>query len=460
MLPPLAGARSPREARLLSPLTLIGAFSLSGERLAALLAALRTRLDDAHALFSDVDGARGVALAPHFERLADLLTRLAGAPGLDEREREAAGVLLARLRAPRCVVERAPAAALADAAGLFMGGELEAEEDAPPSRRSTRVAHVRSLSEVEALTLTSPDATILFAPADDERFPGPAPRCEWPFSRAGLEALKETGALPADAAARLDDHLYALGAHVARCRFIFHTLASMRGLTLAREAERNGRPLRACAFALTHPRGLVETQRGGLLTPERVAPAKRAPELDETRLFTLLQARLLRPGAPVETALALENCPAGPWQLLYDYVLGPGPVVRGAFLTAFQLTQLIAFRAVLGRGRKEKADVSLAAREVFALYPGVSPAKRRQAVDFAYGLVKRWGDDELVHGRDEFGPLARLLWRYPPSDRAITLYRRHRLHPLQGFPDLKACTYCPHAAYCFARARLPFKTSP
>lgn len=422
----------PRWAAYLgSPFAALDVFNTPVDDVRRLVAALRGMTRTASALFSDID--ENVDLLKHFARLRKLLLERADRVRVDSEEREVLATFLQRLNAPVTSIVACPPEHLCSAVRFFLGGKrrFDFEEDAP-------LGPVHALSDIESVLL-EPERELFLCCCDGRSLPGRTRPLSWPLT----ESLLERTALSNDAARRRDELLYRVRSVVIANRFLFHMARLHPALTLSWVAKEKGKDIPASIYLLRLAAQGVPTESSeallvGVGRMTEVEPAPESEAIEATIRKTLVKT------CPPELKFSMRLCPAGSLRLWYDCVLAASSGYSRRYQLQFLFSQMIETVAGV-----RKCPTSVAAREIFALYPSFTESEREQCANFGERFRKRYWTSDFFEAARKQGGLSpsRLLVRYIPHNRVVNLLGT------KNPADREDCRYCPHADRCFARHR-------
>jgi|GEM_PF-3064683 len=422
-----------------NPFHYFSPFSIKENHIDEIISILRQLIQMAKTLFGRNEA---ISIHEHMSRLDTMLSMQDGMPSeLYREEREKVKQIFDALESEKVRDFLCYPGDLAAALLTFMGGQIE---DGEENNRGLQTL-VFNIFQVESAPIAS-KGKVHICLSDSIRLPGADGRYTWPMDEALLEKLVR----------RRSDSYVSNWLENNQL-----TMLSNRYYTF---------------IALQNPEveiSWIQQQGEKILAPspyitllDRLTDAK---ILDSARRkLEYAHVAALQPEKRLEDGFNLRAHPTlhiydgeleyalCPMRFVYSYVLGDNPSYRSEFQQQLAMARLIQIlKTLLGT----RYTIEVIAAQVFALFPSVRKAEKRQILDDAMRSRLPENDDGATNYGDYNYTSERLRLTFPDATvyedakrQAAKLMspdgRKSIGYEQRGGNDAKNCMFCPHAGYC------------
>lgn len=435
---PGSGAEEERGEIQAHPLEYFGVFSVTKKRGEETANIIRKLLSMAESLF---DSREPVSIKKHMGRLDGMLYQSGDMPReLYLEEKEKMKQIFAVLESHGTGDFLCWPGDMAAALLAFMSGQLEEDEESHGGLKTL----VFNLFQIEAAPIST-KGKVHICLADIGRLPRAAGSFDWPLDEKLLETVMKRRQGTYLSNWLKNNRLAALSNRYYLYKALQNEQVEISWICQQGEKRLSPSPYITLLHRLSDA-GIQESQ-GRAPDLEQVWAVEPRPHLEPE--FDMGKQREHSEDARLAYALC-------PMRFVYGYVLGEAPGYRNEYQQNRAIVRLIQ---VLHKLLGEKYTTEQISKQVFALFPGVRKAERRQIMDD----VGQWFRPETEGGytacggcrftRERFNLAFLDAESYYSAKKQAGLLmsprgRRGISYENRGAEGSKNCEFCPHAGYC------------
>lgn len=422
-----------------NPFHQFGVFSVEEKRVAAVMGVIRELIEMAQSLF---DKNEPISIQKHMSKLDALLHMNDGMPqDLFLKERETVKKIFEALESDRVKDFLCYPGDIAAALLAFMGDKLEDDEE----RRGELRTLVFNIFQVEAAPVSA-KGKVHICMADIQKLPGATGRYTWPVDEQLLKGIQQDTQNEYVSIWIDNNKLTTLSN-----RYYIYAALKNSDVEISWIENQGGK-----LFAPSPYITLLDKLSDSKITDSGVCSID-LMHVSEIYAHKRLEKEYSITASPEEYSYDSElEYVICPMRFVYGYILGDGPAYRGDYQQNRAIVRLIQ---ILGRLLKGKYSIEQIAGHVFALFPNIRKAEKRQMLDDA----KRFPLPDGLEGFTDYGNQSytdyRLALKIIDNDVYRDAEKKHStlmsqrgvsgiFFDTKGTDSEKNCELCPHAVYC------------
>jgi hypothetical protein len=415
-----------------NPFRKFSAFSMDEKRIADVLRIISQLIRMARTLFGKNEP---VFIQEHMSRLDILLQMKEGMPQeLYLEEREKVKRIFEALESDKVKNFQCYPGDLATTMVSFMRDSEQMEEEADQKGLQTLVFH---LFQVEAAPISS-KGKVHICMADSSRLPGAVEKIDWPLDEKLLRRTAKENAQTYLPNWIENNQLIALSN-----RYYLYAALKNEQVEISwiqKQGEKLYSPSPYITLLEKFSDIPIQESEVQKLDLQRTAEIIAHNRMDRTFQIAQTQGEQI-----LDRELEYALCPM---RFVYSYVLGNGSVYRNEYQQNRAIVRLIQ---VLWRLLKDQYDLEQIAEQVFALFPSIRKAEKRQMLDDAklWSLPEEMESYTTYCDRDYSDYRLNLLFVDKENyQQAKTNAGKEVIRFDRGNANSKNCMYCPHSGYC------------